>query len=275
MLKIALVFELLIFLIFLWFGIYQLWRTISSTAKAFRAKKWPAVHANLDRFMLETHPAGNSRLRYRVDVKYTYHIGGVEYQGDTLSFGYVGSTAKETQQEIYKKLKYAKYAKTVEARYNPRNPAEACLFYEINRLGLFFNIAIPTIWILFTILIGFFAFTILNHDATINNSSERTQRSLPSPLTADTANATINNNPKLAQKRINTILLMCGDDQWGEVVCQDISLTTEVAAVFDNYFKNGRNHSVAALDFMEAIEACGFNLGCIDKTIKDARKAQK
>jgi len=90
-----------------------------------RAAKWPTVPATVTRVEVVK---GDDV--YSVEVAYTYSVGGVEYVGTRLAFGYGASSERAEHDEIFEKLRAAK---TVAARYDPENPAESCLSCGVNK----------------------------------------------------------------------------------------------------------------------------------------------
>lgn len=128
--------------LFLVIGMIALWIGIGEIIKSITAGKWPMVYATIRSVELKEDDS-----TYAVKVIYSYKIGGVEYQGDTLSFGYSASSGIEAHKQIYEKLEKAEI---IEARYNPKNHSESCLTYGISRSHLL-GITLTISWLLLTI----------------------------------------------------------------------------------------------------------------------------
>src|SRR5262249_1886620 len=86
---------------------------------------------------------------YEVQVEYVYTVGGTEYRGSRLAFGYSGSSGREGHAEIHDKLKAAK---SVDVRYDPEDPASSTLSFGIHR-SIQFTLTFAITWL--AVMVGF------------------------------------------------------------------------------------------------------------------------
>src|SRR5262245_20303810 len=94
-----------------------------SAWRSSRAANWPTVPAAITRVEIkENHNSDGAT--YEVEVRYTYTVNGVAYEGSRLAFGYEASGNRLTHDEIHRKLKEAK---AVSVRYDPSDPTVSCL----------------------------------------------------------------------------------------------------------------------------------------------------
>lgn len=131
-------------------GVILLKSTIDGMATASRASSWPTVHATLKSVKLEKDTDSDGST-FEVVVDYGYTVGNRTYSGNTLSFGYAGSSGQEAHARIYRKLQNAR---TVRVRYNPDNPEQSTIGHGINRAHMI-QMGFALTWTLFTI--GFFS----------------------------------------------------------------------------------------------------------------------
>ncbi|WZP00696.1 DUF3592 domain-containing protein [Isosphaeraceae bacterium EP7] len=109
-----------------------------------RASYWPVTPCQFSELALKEHRGdGDGATTHGVEVRFTYDVGGVEYEGTVLAFGYAPSIGVAAHEEIYRKLKGANL---VSARYNPANPAESCLSYGISK-SILSNFIFSGIWL--------------------------------------------------------------------------------------------------------------------------------
>lgn len=130
-------------------GVMLLWSGIDGMAKATRADAWPSVPATLNSVELKESMDSDGST-FEVVVDYVYRVGGRTYGGDTLSFGYSGSSGQEAHAQIYRKLQNAR---TVRVRYNPDRPEQSTIAHGLNRAHMI-HMGFALTWTLFTI--GFF-----------------------------------------------------------------------------------------------------------------------
>ena len=140
----------LFWLVGLWLLGHGLWAARRST----QAAAWPTAPATLTRAEL-VEEVDEGSTNYKVEVRYTYAVGGVEYEGTRVAFGYdkISGGGRAARDEIVRKLRAAK---SVAARYDPENPAVSCLSFGVNksiRLALAFAAAWLSFMAWFTILI--------------------------------------------------------------------------------------------------------------------------
>lgn len=113
--------------------------------RSVRAADWPVAIGDVREVELVSggRPRGSVQS---VRVLYGYQVAGKRYSGTTVAFGYSSSSDYATHAELYEKLKHAR---SVGVRYNPTDPADACLacgwHHSHQSLGLFG--AIWIVWI--------------------------------------------------------------------------------------------------------------------------------
>lgn len=90
-----------------------------------RVERWPTVAGTVverDVVLSTVGAVSTPGSRYRARVRYTYVVDGVTYEGDKiLAVGGFTGSREAMQREI------DRFDGPVEVRYNPENPAEACL----------------------------------------------------------------------------------------------------------------------------------------------------
>jgi len=122
-------------------GFWTLGQSVWGVWQATRPAGWPTAPATV------THAQLVEGEHYRVDVRYTYSVGGVEYEGARVAFGYDGGANREAHAALFQKIRDAK---TIAARYDPENPAESCLSHGVHSsvgMAVWFAGA----WLLFTV----------------------------------------------------------------------------------------------------------------------------
>jgi hypothetical protein len=122
---------------------YSLWNARRST----QAAGWPTTPGTVTHLAIEEKSDSEGGTTYKVNVRYTYTVDGVGYEGDQLAFGYVASSGREAHDEIHSKLKNARQ---IAVRYDPSDPAVSCLSFGLHRsiqLGCAFAIT----WLAFVI----------------------------------------------------------------------------------------------------------------------------
>lgn len=90
-----------------------------------KVRDWPTVPGTIVERGVEQSAVGSVSTpgrRYRAKVRYTYVVDGRSYEGDQiLALGNLTGTQHAMQKEV------DGLQSPVEVRYNPANPAEACL----------------------------------------------------------------------------------------------------------------------------------------------------
>ncbi|MGF1545215.1 MAG: DUF3592 domain-containing protein [Parvularculaceae bacterium] len=84
---------------------------------------------------------------YRTKVRYVYEVNGRELTGETIAFGYAGSSSERFHREVYAALSVGR---DVAVRYDPNDPSRAALSHGVNQSILFIVIFGAT-WTLFTL----------------------------------------------------------------------------------------------------------------------------
>jgi hypothetical protein len=122
---------------------YGLW----NARRSMQAASWPTTPGTITQLSVQEDSGGEGGTTYMVKLLYTYRVDGVLYEGNRLAFGYSGSSNRQAQQEIHRKLNDAK---EVSVRYDPSDPAVSCLSFGLHgsiRFILLFSI----IWLVFFI----------------------------------------------------------------------------------------------------------------------------
>lgn len=158
------VFFIIFISIFYIVGFAILGSGLHSLSKAKAAQHWPTTVGTIQDVQFITNSDSDGST-YQVQAKYAYRIHGVSYEGDTISFGYSGSSGRAAHEEIYEKLKYAK---KVELRFNPDKPSQSTLTYGATR-SHFIMLAFGTTWLLFVIGFTVLFFFFSQHDTSLLN----------------------------------------------------------------------------------------------------------
>jgi Protein of unknown function (DUF3592) len=98
---------------------------VTSLNQAMEIKKWTTAKGVLHEVDLVE--IGRRRRGTKVNVKYSYDVGGVTYDGDKVTLGTIGSS-REQNYKIYSKLKSAKM---IEVRFNPADHRQSTLTYGV------------------------------------------------------------------------------------------------------------------------------------------------
>ncbi|MBI1248810.1 DUF3592 domain-containing protein [bacterium] len=120
---------ILVATLFIGVGVVGVGYGISEVANASASNDWPTVdgkvvECTLDEFVRET------RTNWECKVRYTYEVGGKQYQGDRIAFGYQSTNGKEMHAAIEDKLSQANQ---VEVHYDPDNPSRSSLSVGIHK----------------------------------------------------------------------------------------------------------------------------------------------
>lgn len=122
------------------YGVYCAKRSLTSG-------KWPIAEGKLSRCELVQSSDGDGGTVYSVAVEYGYFVGGKEYSGDQLAFGYSASSHRDGHQAIAEKLKKCD---TVDVRYDPFSPETSVLSFGIHR-SIKFILIFAVTWLLFVV----------------------------------------------------------------------------------------------------------------------------
>jgi hypothetical protein len=110
-----------------------------------QALTWPTTEGRILECRVQENSDSESTT-WQVKVRYSYMVGGREFEGNRVGFGYGGSSTHEEHQGIYEKLQQAS---RVIVRFEPGNPANSVLAAGFNR-STFLALAFAVTWILFT-----------------------------------------------------------------------------------------------------------------------------
>ncbi len=108
-----------------------------------QAQFWPTTEGRLSECRLQ-----KSNVRggtsWEVEVHYTYHVRGRNFEGSRVAFAYRRTVGHEDHQAIYDKLQHPS---TVEVRYAPANPSRSVLLAGMDRF-VFSQIKFAALWLL-------------------------------------------------------------------------------------------------------------------------------
>jgi hypothetical protein len=137
-------FTLFISLFFL-IGLGLLGWGLISLYRGRQALTWPTVEGRLSECRLQEN-SDSDGATWQVIVRYGYTVGGSDYEGDRVAFGYCGSSASAEHRAIHEKLQRAS---RVLVRYDPAHPANSVLAAGFNR-STFVILTFAATWLLFT-----------------------------------------------------------------------------------------------------------------------------
>ena len=108
-------------------GLFAFYAAFSIVQMRRRVNSWPTVPGRVTmRDVIRPTDRGRTSLpafRWAADVRYTYSVDGVEYEGDksTLPWSATGSR-KSAEQEL------ARIPDETDVRYDPADPKTSCLY---------------------------------------------------------------------------------------------------------------------------------------------------
>ena len=138
------IFFTLFISIFFAVGLWLLGYGISSYVKGKASLTWPQATAQISQCEVEE-DSDSDGTTWKVEVSYEYSVGGQNYTGDKVAFGYSGSSTREEHEAIYDKLNNAS---SVSVRYHPEDPSKSVIAPGFNR-STFLVLAFATTWLLF------------------------------------------------------------------------------------------------------------------------------
>ncbi len=104
---------------------------VTSLNQAMEIKKWTTAQGLLHEVdLVEIRTKYKRRVANKVNVKYSYDVGGVTYEGNTVTLGTLDTIgiSREENYKIYSKLKSAKQ---IEVRFNPADHRQSTLTYGV------------------------------------------------------------------------------------------------------------------------------------------------
>lgn len=137
-------------------GVWGVWQATQPAA-------WPTAPAKIRHAQLVVGSDAEGDTLYRVEVAYTYVVGGVEYEGSRVAFGYSGGYTREGHDALFQKIRDAK---TIAARYDPANPAESCLSHGVHS-SVGFNLWFAGGWLVLTAGVTALMFLFSRRDAAL------------------------------------------------------------------------------------------------------------
>jgi len=145
------------FLIFLIAGLGISAAGLRMRLRSNNAKTWPTVPGTVIHIEFDdsSDPVSSDGTSYQTNVTYTYTVSGSHYRASRIAFGYSASRNRQTQFELYTRLKQSS---SVTVRYNPTSPSEATLEFVPCRTGVRL-IAFGLLWIVFTIVLSVISLT--------------------------------------------------------------------------------------------------------------------
>ena len=122
---------------------YALW----SARRSSIAADWPVAPGKVETCSVESGSDSDGGTTYEVKVQYKYSVGGNEFTGTRLAFGYAASNGQEGHQQICDKLRNAK---SIDVRYDPNDPSVSTLSFGIHR-SIQFMVAFAITWLAFVV----------------------------------------------------------------------------------------------------------------------------
>jgi hypothetical protein len=119
----------LFLLLFLGLGIFLIYRTQQSKKKAELSQNWPATQGQITDARVsrsvDTDSDGSTSTTYSAKVAYTYQVGGQDYNGHNITFGFNPSYSSQSKAQAT----IARYqvGSQVPVYYDPSNPSDAVL----------------------------------------------------------------------------------------------------------------------------------------------------
>jgi hypothetical protein len=126
-------------------GLGMLGAGLRSLYRGRQALSWPTTEGRILESSVQEDSGGESTT-WQVKVRYSYSVGGTEFEGKRVAFGYSGSSTYEEHEGIYRKLQPSA---RVRVRYEPGNPGNSVLAAGFNR-STFLLLAFAVTWLLFT-----------------------------------------------------------------------------------------------------------------------------
>ena len=111
---------------------------------AGKARHWPTAPGRMLYCELQE-SSDSDGTTYQTIVRYEYWVAGHRYEGSRIAYGYSGSSGRGAHEEIEARLKNAR---SLQVRYDPKDPGECALSYGLNRSTLTMLVFAIT-WLLF------------------------------------------------------------------------------------------------------------------------------
>jgi hypothetical protein len=143
-----------IILLFFAIGAFLLYNSFKGRQKAGESQRWPntggqITEARVTRSM-HTDSDGDTSYSYEPHVRYTYQVGGREYFGEKITFGFKQTYSSESK--ALNVLARFPLGGQVNVFYNPANPEDAVL--ERTAGGSNISLVIGIVFILISLCIG-------------------------------------------------------------------------------------------------------------------------
>jgi len=122
---------------------YSFW----SARRSSIAADWPVAPGQIEFCSLENKSDSDGGPTYEVKVQYKYKVGGSEFTGTRLAFGYAASSGLEAHQQICGKLRDSK---SIDVHYDPSDPSNSTLSFGIHR-SIQFMFAFAITWLAFVV----------------------------------------------------------------------------------------------------------------------------
>ena len=94
--------------------------------RARKSKAWPEIAGMITWSGVQVHPDSEGSDTYSVAVKYTYSVGGRQYEGDRIKFGVTSSTSRRNHVMAQAQRDFPP-GDLVPVYYNPKKPSDAVL----------------------------------------------------------------------------------------------------------------------------------------------------
>lgn len=148
--------------IFFFVGLAVLGWGLHSYHKGKQSLIWPETQGRITHCQIVENSNSDGNSTWKVVIGYNYKVAGKIYQGDKVAYGYGASSAYETHQAIYEKLRGAS---VVRIKYSPKSPSQSVIAPGVNR-STFVILAFATIWLVLTsvfAVIGYF-FSVVDYN---------------------------------------------------------------------------------------------------------------
>ena len=122
------------------FGVlgYGIW----SARRSMQAGAWPTAPG-----VIQESAVKRDDDTWRVEVRYSYKVDGIAYEGSRLAFSYGGNSSKSDHEEVCRRLQKGQ---RVGVRYDPADPSSSCLSFGLHK-NIIFVLVFAVVWLAFTI----------------------------------------------------------------------------------------------------------------------------
>ena len=132
--------------VFVAIGIALLGWGVISARRSIAVAAWPIAPGQITKCELKE-SSDSDGTTCVVKVEYSYRIGGKSYTGSRIAYGYSGSSATGTHQQLFNQLNTCR---GVVVHYNPTDPTTSALSYGVHR-SIVFILIFGSVWLTFSI----------------------------------------------------------------------------------------------------------------------------